>query len=481
MSAIDLITSGTDGAAFDEWNEKDYTFDTSLVLPPYHKDPKTVEQEVKTKAIADRIIFVETRGKKEHVLVDGAVNVEQNSAADRQQHINFWSGKRVWMIVGTVVAAAAFVGTAAAGYPHSDQLWPGLGYLMAMVVEGGFFMTVWNRWGQANDQIAKWNVIPANVVAAQRQEAFGVGFFSAMRFNMKGQYYQTYHGHGLLHPQELDYLYRESFKIMKKDIDKAHDLPDTAKGQCVLRFVNNNPLSLAAWSYVFDDTPSQVFSAEYERMESKISNIKEWFNDLRAQVRTHYDRLVAENNQRFELAKAPFEAAYRYKVAEAKAEYERKIAQHKAGDPAKTTLETERDKTIAGYKALYEMALTPIKMHYDGYKQQLGHWRDGELQRIDHDQWNYVRPLFDEIEALFHKAYARFIEGKNLSKVVTITPATSLYKFQEPAALPDEDLWQKVYSQKSDSPYQDFINYAKYEALKNPNPSLQRSDRERAG
>ncbi len=468
MSAIDLITSGADGDAFDAWNEKDYTFDTSLVLPPYHKDPKVVEQEVKTKAIADRIVLVETKGKKERVLVDGAVNVEQNSAQDRQQHINFWSGKRVWMIVGAVAAAVVIVGTAYAGIPYLGQLWGGA-YVVAGLAEFWFLVNASKKWGQANDQIAKWKVVPANVVAAQRQEAFGVGFFSAMRLKMKGQYHQTYHGHGLLHPQELDYLYRESFQTMKRDIDKARDLPDVAKGQCALRFAHKNPLSLTAWSYAYDDAPSQVFSSEYERMESKILNIKEWYSELRTQVRKHYDRLTEESNHRLELAKAPFQAAYRYKVAEAIIDYEKKIAQHKAGDPDKAVLAAEKDRAIAVYRTLYEIAITPIKMHYQGYQQQLGHWRDGELKRIDLDECHYARPLFDEIEALFYKAYSRFIEGKDVSNDVVVQPAASLYTFQEPAALPDEDLWDKVYSQKSDSPYQDFIKYAKYEALKNTN------------
>lgn len=471
MADVGSIGSEIDSSAIENSYERDSIFETSLVLPPYHKDPRVVEQEVKTTPLAQRILFVENKGKTEHVLVDGAVHVLQNSPEDRQKHVNFWSGRIVKMIASCAVVGALMVGTFVLGVAHTHQLEKAISCIVAFIIEAGLFTHFWKQWGEATHQVAQWKIIPANVVAHQRQEAFGVGFFSAMRLAMKGKYYQTYQGHGLLHPQELDYLYRESFKNMKKDIDKAHDLPDQAKGKCVLRFIHNNPLSLSAWQYAYDDAPSEVFSSEYERMESKILNIKEWYSDLRTNVHSHHERLARENQHRFEMAKAPFEIAYQCKVEEAKAEYEQKIAVQKAGDPSKAMLEAERDRKIYEYRALYEIALMPIKMYYDGCKQHLDSWRDGEIHRIDLDEWNYVRPLFDEVEALFYKAYARFIEGQDRSSVVTVQPTTSLYNFEEPSELPEEDLWQKVYEQKSDSPYQDFVRYARYEALKNPTTS----------
>ncbi|MBS0615669.1 MAG: hypothetical protein JSR58_03850 [Verrucomicrobia bacterium] len=472
MADVGSIGSEVDSSILENSYEKDYIFDSSLVLPPYHKDPKVVQQEVKTNDIAKRIVFVESIGNREHVLVDGAVHVEQNTPEDRQKHVGFWQSKVVKMIFWTAAIGVAMIATAVVGVQHTDQLWPGLGFLAALVIEGGFFARAWNRWDQANDEVAKWKVIPANVVAQQRQEAFGVGFFSAMRFNMKGQYYQTYKSRGLLHPQELDYLYRESFKSMRKELDKARDLPDIAKGKFALRFIHNNPLSQEAWSYVFDDVPSQVFSAEYERMESKILNIKEWYNGLRSDARSHYDRLVRENQQRYELAKAPFKMAFEFKVAEITADYERKALQHKAGDPPLPALEAERNRKIGEYKALYEIALIPIKMYYDGNKQQLDHWKDAEIARIDQDELHYVRPLFDGMDALFSKAYARFIEGNDLSKVVSIKSATSQYQFQAPSALPEQDLWKKVSDQSQDSPYRDYLVLVKIQMEKEKQSSL---------
>ena len=224
----------------------------------------------------------------------------QNSQYDRQNHINYWAKEKrevslissIAMFVG-ILFCFAVVSPSPTGVPDdgSGKIGGTIAAFCAFIVSKIFF----DQRNEANDQIIKWEKYPTRIVADQRREAFENGFFHAMRLNMRGEHGQVYHSRSLLSPQELEYLYRESFLVKKNEIEKVRNLSITDKGQYVLRFSDENPLSSQAWKYVFGNVPSKVFSVEYEDIEAKIKGIADQFDNRCQEINSEHSRLKTDS------------------------------------------------------------------------------------------------------------------------------------------------------------------------------------------
>lgn len=447
MSVVDLISGGSEGEAFEQWdydrcNQDEIRF--SSVEPSF-----ITQQHLSQLPLHQRVAWSE-HGHLKISIVDNLVQVTGFSQSYRKEGANFWRTKQI-QVLAFGVGLAAVGGLGAVG---AISFLPAVVGHVAATICGlsGLIFGLAGGIGavDAQKQIMLWERDLAEVVARQRQEAFNTGLISIyVKDSVKtGKHDVPYAS--ILSGTELGELYYNYFSELNSQMAQAYNA-----NRC-LEVLENvaeySPLNFDILSYAqVDDemfkllTPYCQEHAKFEHtfalVEDMVSNrIADVKREALVQVnaiactkqlaldevhRTY--RLYQEEAKRVrneQLAAYPPEAEYaqgfdRGQVIDAiHRDYEAQVAQAKA----------IRDAGIRLTSAPYDLQISDIWRSYSAYVEEIKRNRDEQLL-----------PLFTHVADLHQEAYS-VITGAQPARVnfehYEFRPAFPVYHSQPLYASP---------------------------------------------
>lgn len=212
------------------------------------------------------------------------------------------------------------------------------------------------RAHQAQQQLEKWSVDPKTWLKEEREKALKEGFFYALEHHSKGSY-EMATSKGVLHPFEVEQLWRSSFVLWKQKHLAFHSAPTLLEqGQWVDEFWTDNPLSKEAFEYAFPAGNNEFMPLveKYETLLNQIATIRDPLLKKRSAFVAEADKTISET-----LRGIP---------------------------PVFTTI-------VSDGRGVYYSRLVPNPV-YQNTKSRLYDWKKKELEKLDEERFSALAPYF---------------------------------------------------------------------------------------
>ncbi len=368
----------------------------------YLPDVRFIDESVNSEPLKERITLISENQKQAVYEIDRCIRARVPSLAFRQGAVELWNGRssshRTWAW-SSVALTGIGVGMAIAYSPY---------FAVAALASAIYAGVQFKRYGKAADQMRKWEMDPAELLASTRKEAYAKGFAYAyqndLKLNEKSQ-------HAVLLPFEIEYLFNRYLERTCQNLSHQTCVSNSQKKVWLDQFRNLNPVSRDLLKYVYQNVPERYASIthNFEGLAISLKNIESEFRSSRKEQQRESKELIEQINSQRKLAVAVPSLALSYKLNEASSIREEKL---RAGGNRRE-IEAEYDASVRRYQVIYAAAILPITLYFSSKVKEAQESLKKVLKEIDRQEESAFSPYYDYAQEIVSATQAA--QNENIS------------------------------------------------------------------
>ncbi len=379
----------------------------------------------------DRILVIDATGKW---IVDNAIQVKGSSDAKRQEMVNYWGENYTITLVSGIVSLVVGLGCGVAAF-FVPPIWLKVVCTVVAVVTLVFSILSFYRSSEASGEIEAWNVHPAKEVAEKRLQAYQQGLFFAKRCALKEK--------EVLHPEEIQVLYRASCDAMNRSIFQANGQNDQAQVRFAEQFLHENPLDIEAIDYAFGEHPKlTAYSTQFARYRSDIQNIQGHTEQQRTQVNKEREQLLREAHIKETIQLKPYKDALRAREETCAANKKAALAalslqdQNNPDHPVVVQANKAYTAAMAAAQKQYTLDTVFITKKVKQERERIEKAHREAIQTLETAKHQNLLPFFERARDIFAGAYA-ILKGQNPPKPLYHDPLARMREASAPPGGPE--------------------------------------------
>jgi hypothetical protein len=424
MSAVDFYLYGAENDALQQFDGKNNVPATACLQPSL--EAAAVAQEV-AKDLNVRIQQI----REGCMVVDGLVEVSERPAQERGEAQDFWAANRnLAILFGSLGFAALAGGIACLSFATS----------VAAIVAGAVstfampFFVVFNfyRAYEAQAQLHQWSVDFGAVVAGMRAAAYTHGFFYALNHQM----HTVFQG-GVLHSDEIRYLYGQALNGQKAEFERVQPLSVAEKNQALQAFVSGMLFGKQALEFAYHDQDFGVVVHAYTAFCKNVASIDEYLVHMKGKVEEAYQQYLKALSAERENCTLPFKQVRDEWQRSIDKQYGAEVQKMRSSLQDLPDVDNDRVREARGQlqnlldrkqtewvnesrnlEVMYQKATAHVHNWHRHEKLRLDGWKKEEVQKIEAQRDQYIVPCFNEACRLFDSLSARLLQGGQMKDVL---------------------------------------------------------------
>lgn len=355
--------------------------------------------------------------------VDNAIIVTGPSDSLRQERVAYWSENYTITLVSGIVSLVLGLGMGAIAC-FTPPVWLKVVCAVVAVVFLIFSALSFYRASDAASEVEAWSIHPTKTILDQRLEAYKTGLFYAMKHSLKEQQ--------ILHPQEVEALYRTSCDTMNRAISHANQQGDQAKAQFAEQFLQDNPLHIEAVHYAHGQYHwLAAHSREFETYRHDIQNIQEHVENQRALANKERDQLFRDVRDKETGALKPYREALQARNETCAANKKAALAalsEREQNDPDNHIVQAAKQAYAQGMAAAesqYKVDTARILSKFKQERERIERAHAAAIQTLEAAKNESLLPFFLRASDIFARAYAK-LKGQNVPNPVYRDPVEQM-------------------------------------------------------